>query len=116
MASLVLYFSRHEILRVVEQLIDKMPADISHLLVEVVDIILHCVDSSHLKVKGLQEVFPAVCRFSQVSHCASTRRIAVGAKNGHITVYELRGGKPQVISNILKTKMVTLSALHCWID
>ncbi|XP_065568278.1 WD repeat-containing protein 7-like isoform X2 [Artemia franciscana] len=98
MASLVLYFSRHEILRVVEQLIDKMPADISHLLVEVVDIILHCVDSSHLKVKGLQEVFPAVCRFSQVSHCASTRRIAVGAKNGHITVYELRGGKPQSIA------------------
>lgn len=40
------------------------------------DIILHCVDPSQLKTKGLQEVFPAVCRFNQVSHCPATRRIA----------------------------------------
>lgn len=40
------------------------------------DIILHCVDPGHLKVKGLQDVFPAVCRFNQVSHCPATRRIA----------------------------------------
>lgn len=40
------------------------------------DIILHCLDPSQLKNKGLQEVFPAVCRFNQVSHCPATRRIA----------------------------------------
>lgn len=39
------------------------------------DIILHCVDPGHLKVKGLPDVFPAVCRFNQVSHCPTTRRI-----------------------------------------
>lgn len=39
------------------------------------DIILHCVDPGHLKIKGLPEVFPAVCRFNQVSHCPATRRI-----------------------------------------
>lgn len=40
------------------------------------DIILHCLDPGHLKTKGLQDVFPAVCRFNQVSHCPATRRIA----------------------------------------
>lgn len=40
------------------------------------DIILHCLDPGHLKTKGLQDVFPAVCRFNQVTHCPATRRIA----------------------------------------
>lgn len=40
------------------------------------DIILHCIEPSVLKNKGLQEVFPAVCRFNQISHCPATRRIA----------------------------------------
>lgn len=40
------------------------------------DIILHCVDQSHLKSKGLSDVFPAICRYNQVSHCPATRRIA----------------------------------------
>lgn len=45
------------------------------------DIILHCLDPSQLKNKGLQEVFPAVCRFNQVSHCPATRRIAGEPRN-----------------------------------
>lgn len=32
------------------------------------DIILHCLDPGHLKIKPLNEVFPAVCRFNQVSN------------------------------------------------
>ncbi len=59
------------------------------------DIILHCVDPGHLKARGLNEVFPAICIFSQVSHCPTTRRIAVGAKNGCIALYELRSSKSQ---------------------
>lgn len=35
---------------------------------QVMDIILHCLDPGHLKMKPLNEVFPAVCRFNQVSH------------------------------------------------
>ena len=31
------------------------------------DIILHCLDPGHLKMKPLNEVFPAVCRFNQVN-------------------------------------------------
>jgi hypothetical protein len=60
------------------------------------DVILHCVEPGHLKVRPLNEVFPAVCRFSQVSHCPATRRISVGAKNGAIALYELRSNKCQV--------------------
>lgn len=81
------------------------------------DIILHCVDPSQLKAKGLYQVFPAVCRFNQVSHCASTRRIAgslkqnkhlvssltsftitVGSSTGTLTIYELRQNKQTTIS------------------
>jgi len=32
------------------------------------DIILHCLDPGHLKMKPLNEVFPAVCRFNQVRY------------------------------------------------
>lgn len=113
----VLHRSKPEILRSVELLIEKMPNEMSELLVELMDIILHCVDPGHLKTKGLQDVFPAVCRFNQVSHCPSTRRIAgnyclnhmntswwlnlkcflVGANNGSLTLYELRQGKNTAI-------------------
>ena len=91
------------------------------------DIILHCLDPSQLKNKGLQDVFPAVCRFNQVSHCPATRRIAgkklytlytafefvhfiklnwafisivlaVGSNAGTLTMYELRQGKCTTIN------------------
>lgn len=62
----VLARAKPEILRIVEQLIDKMQSEMSDLLVEVMDIILHCLDPGHLKTKPLNEVFPAVCRFNQV--------------------------------------------------
>ncbi|XP_053989982.1 WD repeat-containing protein 7 isoform X11 [Hylaeus volcanicus] len=87
----VLARAKPEILRIVEQLIDKMQSEMSDLLVEVMDIILHCLDPGHLKTKPLNDVFPAVCRFNQVSHCPATRRIAVGSRNGQLALYELRG-------------------------
>ena len=61
------------------------------------DIVLHCLDHGHLKSRGLCDVFPALHRFNQVSHCASSRRIAVGAKSGSLALYELRGPKCQVM-------------------
>ncbi|RZF46081.1 hypothetical protein LSTR_LSTR004794 [Laodelphax striatellus] len=95
--NVVLHRAKPEILRGVELLIDKMHSEMADLLVEVMDVILHCVDPGHLKVRGLDEVFPAVCKFHQVSHCSATRRIAVGAKNGNIALYELRSAKCQHI-------------------
>ncbi|XP_014253384.1 WD repeat-containing protein 7 isoform X2 [Cimex lectularius] len=97
LSNAVLHRAKPEILRCVELLIEKMHAEMADLLVEVVDVILHCVESGHLKVKCLSEVFPAICRFNQVSHCPSTRRIAVGAKFGTIALYELRSSKCQTI-------------------
>lgn len=89
----VLHRAKTEILRCVELLIDKMHTEMADLLVEVVDVILHCVETGHLKMKSLGEVFPAVNRFNQISHCPATKRIAVGAKNGSIALYELRSAK-----------------------
>lgn len=89
----VLHKAKPEILRGVELLIEKMQNEMADLLVELMDIILHCLDPGHLKTRGLQDVFPAVCRFNQVSHCPQTRRIAVGANNGSLTLYELRQSK-----------------------
>ena len=62
------------------------------------DIVLHCVDHGHLKTRPLAEVFPVLCRFSQVSHCSATRRIAVGSKTGNVAIYELRNNKSQQIA------------------
>ncbi|CAH1988564.1 unnamed protein product [Acanthoscelides obtectus] len=93
MSNNVLHKAKPEILRVVELLIEKMQNEMADLLVELMDIILHCLDPSQLKNKSLSEVFPAVCRFNQVSHCPATRRIAVGSHTGNLTIYELRQGK-----------------------
>ncbi|XP_044011462.1 WD repeat-containing protein 7 isoform X22 [Aphidius gifuensis] len=99
LSTSVLSRAKPEILRIVEQLIDKMQSEMSDLLVEVMDIILHCLDPGHLKTKSLSEVFPAVCRFNQVSHCSATRRIAVGGRSGQLALYELRGNvKCQTVS------------------
>uniref|UniRef100_A0A1B0FNG5 WD repeat-containing protein 7 n=1 Tax=Glossina morsitans morsitans TaxID=37546 RepID=A0A1B0FNG5_GLOMM len=93
----VLYKAKGEILQCIEMLIDKMQAEIAGLLVEVMDITLHCVDNADLKSKGLVEVCPSICRFNQISHCPQTRRIAVGANNGHLALYELRQNKCHMI-------------------
>lgn len=93
----VLHRAKKEILQCVEMLIEKMQTDMALLLVEVTDITLHCLDMTELKNRGLTEVCPSICKFNQVSHCASTRRIAVGASNGHLAIYELRQNKCQMI-------------------
>ncbi|KAL1446860.1 hypothetical protein MTO96_028709 [Rhipicephalus appendiculatus] len=86
----VLSRARPEILRIVELLIDKMQT-------EVMEIVLHCLDPTQLKMRGLSELFPAICKFHNVSYCGATRRIAVGAKSGNLTIYELRASKSQII-------------------
>ncbi|KAH8244751.1 hypothetical protein KR038_007637 [Drosophila bunnanda] len=93
----VLHKAKGEILQCVEMLIDKMQSEIAGLLVEVMDIALHCVDSNELKSRGLAELCPSICKFNQISHCAQTRRIAVGANSGNLAIYELRQNKCQMI-------------------
>ncbi|KAH3775334.1 hypothetical protein DPMN_176735, partial [Dreissena polymorpha] len=95
----VLVRSKAEILRVIELLVDKMPTDVAEQIVEAMEIIIHCLDVGQLKTKGLQELFPAICRFSMVACCSQTRRIWVGSRNGSLAFYELKqNGKCQVIT------------------
>ncbi|ELK29589.1 WD repeat-containing protein 7 [Myotis davidii] len=87
--------AKGEILRVIEILIEKMPTDVVDLLVEVMDIIMYCLEGSLVKKKGLQECFPAICRFYMVSYYERSHRIAVGARNGSVALYDIRTGKCQ---------------------
>jgi len=93
----VLMRGKPEILRVVELLVEKIPNDVVDLLVEVMDVSVHCLDMIQVKQRGLQEVFPAICRFSMMSYCFNSRRICVGAKNGGLAFYELKQSKCQII-------------------
>uniref|UniRef100_UPI003590172C WD repeat-containing protein 7-like isoform X2 n=1 Tax=Myxine glutinosa TaxID=7769 RepID=UPI003590172C len=89
--------ARAEILRVLDVLVEKMPGDMAELLVEVMDIIMYCLDPSALKKKGLQECFPSICRFATVSYCNNSHRIAVEARAGRLALYDIRTGKSQTI-------------------
>ncbi|XP_041091656.1 WD repeat-containing protein 7-like isoform X2 [Polyodon spathula] len=89
--------AKAEILRVIEILIEKMPTDVVDLLVEVMDIIMYCLEGSLVKKKGLQECFPAICRFYMVGYCERSHRIAVGARVGSVALYDVRTGKCQTI-------------------
>ncbi|XP_078576375.1 WD repeat-containing protein 7-like isoform X4 [Branchiostoma floridae x Branchiostoma japonicum] len=94
----VLVRGKPEILRVIELLIDKMQSDVAELIVEVMDITVHCLDAAQLKQKGLQETFPAICRFNMVSYDNHSRRIAVGARNGYLALYDQKTAKCQMIA------------------
>lgn len=54
------------------------------------------LDTNQVKSKGLMEVFPSICRFNMLSYCHSSKRLAVGAKTGAITMHDLKSGKTQV--------------------
>ncbi|XP_053151489.1 WD repeat-containing protein 7 isoform X4 [Hemicordylus capensis] len=89
--------AKGEILRVVEILIEKMPTDVVDLLVEVMDILMYCLEGSLVKKKGLKECFPAICRFYMVSYYERSHRIAVGSRHGSVALYDIRTGKCQTI-------------------
>jgi hypothetical protein len=86
----VLSRAKPEILRNIELLIDKMPNDIADLIIESMDIILHCIDLNNLKNRTLHEVFPSISKFANVTFCPASKRIAVGSKNGILAIFELR--------------------------
>ncbi|KAK7474852.1 hypothetical protein BaRGS_00033924 [Batillaria attramentaria] len=90
MHNSVLVRAAPEILHVIETLVDKMPNDVADLIIEVMDVTMHCLDLNQLKSRGLQDLFPAICRFSMVSYCAHTKRIWVGSKNGGLALYEMK--------------------------
>lgn len=82
--------SKPEILRNMELLIDKMPSDVSDLMIETMDVVLHCLDLTHLKNRSLNEVFPPVSKFPNITFCQASKRISVGARNGVMAIFELK--------------------------
>ncbi|CAG0912268.1 unnamed protein product [Notodromas monacha] len=97
LSASVLARAKADMLRVLSKLFETRQLEVVNLMVEVMDIVLHCIDTGHLRAKTLQEVFPTICRFPMVAHCLQTRRIAVGAQNGQLALYELKGSKCQSI-------------------
>jgi len=95
--SNIVHSARNEILRTIELMIEKNQQDVVHLIVEVADVVVHCLDHKIVKEKGLSEAFPAICKFDMVSYCSNTRRLAVGSRLGHIALYDLRSSRCQLI-------------------
>ncbi|XP_015260962.1 PREDICTED: WD repeat-containing protein 7, partial [Gekko japonicus] len=73
------------------------PAFITTIAKEVMDILMYCLEGSLVKKKGLQECFPAICRFYMVSYYERSHRIAVGSRLGSVALYDIRTGKCQTI-------------------
>ncbi|CAG5131600.1 unnamed protein product, partial [Candidula unifasciata] len=99
MQNIILVRASAEILHIIELLVEKIPNDVADLIVEAMDVTMFCLDLAALKAKGLPDLFPAICRFSMVAYCPNTKRVWVGAKNGHLALYELKQhAKCQMIS------------------
>lgn len=105
----VLVRAKPEMLRNMELLIDKMPTDVSDLIVESMDIILHCLDLNNLKNKGLVELFPAIGKFPNVTYCSASKRIAVGSKSGSLAIFELRTPQKSQLITAHSTRVTCVS-------
>ena len=98
LATSVLVRAKPEVLRIIELLADKMMSDLTNVLVEVVDIVLFCIDVSILRSSyGLLEAVPALAKFHTISYDARSRRVAVSGSHGSIVLYDIRSCKHQVI-------------------
>lgn len=93
----ILNRAKHEILRIIDLMVEKTQQEVVDLLTDVVDIVVYCLDQRQLKEKGMTELFPGLCRFNMVSYSPQSRRLAVGAKNGQIALYDLRSSRCQML-------------------
>ncbi|XP_055328610.1 WD repeat-containing protein 7-like isoform X2 [Paramacrobiotus metropolitanus] len=94
----VIVRAKEELLRTLDLLINKNPQSVADLIVEVIDVVIHCLDPGRIKNSGLVELFPPIGRFPMVAYCKQNRRVAVGSKKGGVFIYELRGMKVQSYS------------------
>ncbi|KAL7075515.1 hypothetical protein ACQ4LE_005347 [Meloidogyne hapla] len=99
--------SRNEVLRLLEQLSERQYNFVVDLIVQVGDILVHCLDLSLLKQRSITDLFPPIAKFYMVTYCPTTRRLAFGGKNGTIVIHELRLSKSQSV----KAHNVPITAL-----
>ncbi|XP_044173279.1 WD repeat-containing protein 7-like isoform X2 [Acropora millepora] len=93
----ILNRAKLEILRIIDLMVEKTQQEVVDFLTDVVDIVVYCLDQRQLKEKGMTELFPGLCRFNMVSYSPQSRRLAVGAKNGQIALYDLRSSRCQML-------------------
>lgn len=98
LATSVLARSKPEVLRIIELLADKMTGELQGVLVEVVEIVLFCIDVTVLRSSyGLLEAVPALAKFHTISYDSRSRRVAVANGQGSIVLYDIRSYKHQVV-------------------
>jgi len=91
--------ARREVLRIIEQLIEKQFVELQRMLVEVVDIALFCIDTSQLRASyGLLEAVPALSKFHNISYDAKSRRVATSNASSSLVLHDIRSCKHQVIA------------------
>ena len=105
--------ARGDIFVLIEAAIDKCMHKVTLQLVEVVDILLFCMDTERLKKeKNLMDNFPlfkksvnvytctvytlTLFRLPIVSYCTKSRCMAVGAQSGRVAIYDLKHFKCHV--------------------
>lgn len=63
-----------------------------------VDIVLFCLDQDWLKKKNLLDLFPPFSRMPNISYSFKSKRLAVGARNGQVAIYDLKQGRTQMLN------------------
>jgi hypothetical protein len=87
-----------EILHLVKTVIEKCSAQVTLQLLEVMDVVLFCLEQEQIKKKNLLDLFPVIAKLPNISYSPKTRRVAVGARSGQVGIYDLRQGKTQMLN------------------
>ena len=87
-SPVALLYSRNEIMRLLDTLVERNPNDVCELLLEAVDIAVFCIDPSALRGRQLMDFIPHLARIPAVAFCIHSQRIAVGGRTGLLVFYE----------------------------
>ncbi|EDV25286.1 uncharacterized protein TRIADDRAFT_37484 [Trichoplax adhaerens] len=97
-SATILFQSRGIILHIMEILVEKAPQEVVDLLIEVVNIILHCSDQIQLKSRNLPDSFPSLLKFNMVSFCSKSKRVAVGGQKGQVVIFDTKSVRSYSLS------------------
>lgn len=94
----LLPLAKGEVLELLRVVMEKCSHQLQLQLLEVVDIVLFCLDPDQLKKRNFLELFPAFAKMSNISYSPKTKRLAVGARSGQVGLYDLKQGRTQMMN------------------
>jgi hypothetical protein len=97
-SNALLPHAKMEILNMMKTVIEKCSQQVSLQLLEVMDVVLFCLEQDQVKKKNLLELFPVISKMPNISYSSKTRRLAVGARSGQVGIYDLKQGKTQMLN------------------